>query len=83
MTTSPAFASLARSWRPAGLTQAEASRLLCIAPSTLNKIEHGVRGGASWVLYRMRTVYALGDDDIAAGLAALAADRALRMAGEE
>jgi hypothetical protein len=31
----------------------------------------------------MRTVYALGDDDIAAGLAALAADRALRMAGEE
>ena len=83
MTTSHGFASLARSWRPAGLSQAEASRRLRVGRSTLNKIEHGERGAATWVLDRMRAVYALGEADIAAGVAALAADRARRVAGGE
>ena len=84
MTTTYAFASLARSWRPAGLSQAKASRLLCIGRSTLNKIEHGERGAATWVLDRMREVYSLSPADIAAGVSALAADyEARRVAGEE
>ena len=82
MPTSSRFADLARSWRPDGLTQAEASRLLRVVPSTLNKIEQGERGAAPWVLDRMAEVYGLAPDDIAAGVAALAADYEARRADD-
>ena len=80
MPTSSRFAELARSWRPDGLTQAEASRLLRVVPSTLCKIEQGERGAATWVLDRMVEVYGLTPADIAAGVAALAADYEARRA---
>ncbi len=84
MPTSSSFASLARSWRPAGITQAEASRRIGIDQSTLNKIEHGERGSATWVLDRMRAAYGLSPAAVAAGVSALAADHeARRAAGRE
>lgn len=80
MPTSSRFAELARSWRPDGLTQADASRLLRVVPSTLCKIETGERGAAPWVLDRMAEVYGLTDADIADGVSALAADYEARRA---
>ncbi len=80
MPTSSRFAELARSWRPDGLTQADASRLLRVVPSTLCKIETGERGAAPWVLDRMADVYGLTPADIADGVSALAADYEARRA---
>jgi DNA-binding XRE family transcriptional regulator len=83
MPTSSQFAGLARSWRPSGLTQAEASRQIGIDQSTLNKIESGERGSATWVLERMRAAYGLSPADVAAGVSALAADHEARRADGE